>query len=160
MNARGMSRRNLLQTGAYALAAAAVLPQSAGACAAAGLSPKTAGTIRTYYGAWEKQDWHALKILLTDDFTFTSPNDDHDSLALFKTRCWDSNAKLIGHFDLQLIAGNGNDALVMYVLHLIKSKNTVENIEHFHMRDGKVASVRCYFGQQNSYPAAVTSGRS
>jgi ketosteroid isomerase-like protein len=160
MKERGVSRRSLLKTGTYALAAAAVVPVSAGACAAAGLSPKTAGIVRAYYRAWEKKDWHALKSLLADDFTFTSPNDDHDSLAVFKTRCWDTNANLIRHFDLQLIAGNGNDALVMYVLHIFKSKKTVENIEHFHMRDGKVKSVRCYFGQQNSYPAAVTSGQS
>lgn len=159
MNERGMSRRGLLETGAYALAAAAVMPRSAGACAAAGLSPKTAGIIRRYYSAWENKDWRALEMLLTGDFTFTSPNDNHDSRTVFKTRCWDSNANLIGHFDLQLIAGNGNDALVMYVLH-IKDGKTIENVEQFHMRDGKVESVRCYFGQQNSYPAAVSGGRS
>jgi ketosteroid isomerase-like protein len=159
MNERGMSRRGLLQTGAYALAAAAVMPGTAGACAAAGLSRKTAGVIRAYYAAWEKKDWHGLEMLLTHNFTFTSPNDNHDSLSLFKTRCWDPNADLIGHFDLQLIAGNGNDALVMYVLH-IKDGKTIENIEHLHMRDGKVESVRCYFGEQNSYPAAVTGAQS
>lgn len=159
MNERGMSRRGLLETGAYALTAAAVMPRSAGACAAAGLSPKTAGIIRRYYAAWENKDWRALEMLLTGDFTFTSPNDNHDSRTVFKTRCWDSNANLIGHFDLQLIAGNGDDALVMYVLH-IKDGKTIENVEQFHMRDGKVESVRCYFGQQNSYPAAVSGGRS
>jgi hypothetical protein len=46
-----------------------------------------------------------------------------------KTRCWDSNANLIGHFDLQLIAGYGDDALVMYVLR-IKTGKTITNIEH------------------------------
>ncbi|MGA7537486.1 MAG: nuclear transport factor 2 family protein [Steroidobacteraceae bacterium] len=158
MKERAMSRRSLLATGAFAFGAAAVMPEMAGACAAAGLSLKTEHTIRRYYAAWEKKDWPALNVLLAEDFTFSSPNDDHDSRSLFKTRCWDSNADLIGHFDLQLIAGNGNDALVMYVLH-IKNGKTIENIEHFHMRDGKVASVRCYFGQQNSYPAAVTGGQ-
>ena len=155
MRERQMSRRNLLGTSACALAAAAVMP--AIASARAGLSTKTEQTIRKYYAAWERKDWHALNMLLADDFTFTSPNDDHDSRSLYKTRCWDPNADLIGHFDLQLIAGSGNDALVMYVLH-IKNGKTIENAEHFHMRDGKVASVRCYFGQQNSYPAAVTGG--
>ena len=155
MNENGRSRRSLLRTGASALAAAALMPKVAAACATAGLSPKTARTIRRYYAAWEHKDWHALETLLADGFTFTSPNDDHDSLSLFKTRCWDSNVDLIGHFDLQLLAGNGNDALAMYVLH-VRNGKTIENIEHFHMRDGKVASVRCYFGEQNSYPAAVT----
>jgi len=148
-----MSRRNLLGTGACALAAAALVPEMASAGPRAGLSLKTQQIIRNYYAAWEKKDWHALDSLLTDDFTFTSPNDDHDSKSLFKSRCWTPNAKLIGHFDLQQIAGNGNDAFVMYVLY-IKNGKKIENIEHFHLRDGKVESVRCYFGQQNSYPAA------
>lgn len=148
-----MSRRHLLGTGACALAAAALVPAIASAGARAGLSLKTQQIIRNYYAAWEKKDWHALDSLLTDDFTFTSPNDDHDSKSLFKSRCWTPNAKLIGHFDLQQIAGNGSDAFVMYVLY-IKNGKKIENIEHFHLRDGRVESVRCYFGQQNSFPAA------
>lgn len=153
MSKRSVSRRNLLGTGACALAAAAVMPEIAGAHSRAGLSPKTEQIVRDYYAAWEKKDWHALDRLLTDNFTFTSPNDDHDSKSLFHSRCWTPNADLILRFDLQLIAGNGNDALVMYVGH-IKNGKKIENIEHHHLRDGKVESVRCYFGQQNSYPAA------
>lgn len=148
-----MSRRNLLGTGACALAAAAVMPELAGAHARAGLSPHVERVIRNYYAAWEKGDWRALDSLLTDGFTFTSPNDDHDSKSVYHSRCWTPNVSLIGHFDLQQIAGNGNDALVMYVLHT-KNDKLIENVEHFHMKDGKVESVRCYFGQQNSYPAA------
>lgn len=151
MRERPMSRRNLLGTGACAMAAAAVMPGIASA--RAGLGAKTEQTIRQYYAAWEKGDWQALDSLVTANFTFSSPNDDHDSKSVFKTRCWVPNVKLIGHFDLQEIAGNGNDALVMYVLY-IKNGKRIENIEHFHLRDGKVESVRCYFGQQNSYPAA------
>lgn len=153
MREKSMSRRDLLGTGAGALAAAALMPEMANARARAGLSPKTEQMIRKYYAAWEKGEWQALDSLLTDDFTFTSPNDDHDSKSVYETRCWAPNVKLIEHFDLQQIAGSGDDAFVMYVLH-IKNGKQVENIEYFRMRDGKVASVRCYFGQQNSYPAA------
>jgi ketosteroid isomerase-like protein len=161
MKQKAMSRRSLLETGTCALAAAALMPRIAGACTSAGLSRQTEQVVRRYYAAWEKNDWHALNMLLADDFTFTSPNDDHDSKSLYKTRCWDSNAKLIGHFDLQLIAGSGDDVLVMYVCHIKNSAGKViENVEHLHIRDGKVESVRCYFGQQNSYPAAVTGGQS
>jgi ketosteroid isomerase-like protein len=142
-----------LGTGACALAAASVVPAIASARSGAGLSPKTEHIIRKYYAAWEKGDWQALDSLLTDDFTFTSPNDDHDSKSLYQSRCWVPNVKLIRHFDLQQIAGNGDDAFVMYVLHIVNGKK-VENVEYFRISDGKVASVRCYFGQPNSYPAA------
>ncbi len=154
-----MSRRSLLATGACALATAAIMPKIADACAATGLSLATERTIRNYYAAWEQKDWHALNLLLADGFTFTSPNDDHDSKSLFRTRCWDSNVGLIEHFDLQLITGRGDDALVMYIAR-IKNGKTIKNIEHLRVRDGKVESVRCYFGQQDSYPAAVEGHRS
>jgi len=154
-----MSRRGLFEAGACALAAAAVMPEIVGARAATELSPKNEQIVRKYYAAWEAKDWQALDVLLADDFTFTSPNnDDHITKGVFKTRCWQPNVNLIEHFDLQHIAGSGNDAFVMYVLH-IKNGKTVENIEHFQVRDGKVAAVRCYFGQQNSYPAAVINGQ-
>lgn len=153
MSKRSVSRRNLLGTGACALAAAAVMPEIAGAHPRAGLSPKAEQIVRDYYAAWEKKDWRALDRLLTDNFTFTSPNDDHDTKSLYKSRCWTPNVNLIEHFDLQQIAGNGNDALVMYVAS-IKNGKKIENVEHLHLKDGKVESVRCYFGQQNSYPAA------
>lgn len=148
-----VSRRNLLGAGVCGLAAAAVAPAIAGAHARAGLSPGIESIVRSYYAAWEKGDWHAMESLLTDGFTFTSPNDDHDSKSVFRTRCWMPNVHLIGHFDLQLIAGNGNDALVMYVARIRNGKR-IENVEHLHVTDGRLSSVRCYFGERNSYPAA------
>ena len=155
MRERQMSRRNLLGTGACVLAAATVMPAIASARARAGLSTKTEQIIRNYYAAWEKRDWHALDSLLTDDFTFTSPLNDHDSKSVYKTRCWAPNVSLIERFDLQQIAGNGNDGFVMYVAY-IKGGKKIENVEHLRIGDGKVESVRCYFGAQNSYPAAVS----
>lgn len=153
MKEKSLSRRNLLGAGASVLAAATVMPEIASAHAGAGLSPKAEQIVRNYYAAWQKKDWQALDSVLTDNFTFTSPNDDHDSKALYKSRCWTPNVNLIGHFDLQLIAGKGDDVLVMYVAS-IRNGRKIENIEHLHLRDGKVEWVRCYFGQQNSYPAA------
>lgn len=153
MREKPTSRRELLGTGACALAAAAVMPHIAHAHSRAGLSPEAEQIVRNYYAAWEKGDWGALDSLLTDDFTFTSPNDDHDSKILYHTRCWTPNVKLIQHFDLRQIAGNGDDALVMYALHIRNGKK-IENVEYLRTRGGKVTSVRCYFGQQNSYPAA------
>jgi ketosteroid isomerase-like protein len=152
-----MSRRMLLGAGACALAATVATPKLVNAKAATGLSEQNEQIVRNFYAAWESNDWHALNALLADDFTFTSPNDDdHISKGVYKTRCWDSNVNLIGHFDLQQIVGRDNDAFVMYVLH-IKNGKTLENIEHLQIRGGKVVAVRCYFGGKNSYPAAVVN---
>ena len=154
MRKQAMSRRMLLEASACALAATMVIPKIGSAHAATGLSQQNEQLVRKFYAAWESKDWHALDILLADDFTFTSPNDDdHIRKGVYKTRCWDSNVNLIEHFDLQHIVGSGNDAFVMYVLH-IKNGKTLENIEHLQLRGGKVEAVRCYFGGKG-YPAAV-----
>jgi ketosteroid isomerase-like protein len=155
MNERAMTRRGLLQASVCTLAATTIAPEMSRARVSAGLSPKTALIVRKYYAAWSKRNWRALDMLLADDFTFSSPNDDHDSKAVYKARCWEPNVNLIENFDLQEIAGNANDAFVMYVAD-IKGGKTIRNVEYFRVRAGKVRSVRCYFGQQNSYPAAVT----
>jgi ketosteroid isomerase-like protein len=148
-----MSRRMLLEAGACGLTAAVLLPRSAQA--ATGLSPQNEQTVRGYYTAWESKKWPPLDSVLTDDFTFTSPNnDDHISKSVYKTRCWDSNVNLIQHFELTRVIGSGNDAFVMYVCHITGGK-TIQNVEYLQVRDGKIASVRCYFGGQNSYPAGV-----
>jgi len=154
MRQQEISRRMLFEAAACALAAAVVVPKMGSAHAATGLSPQNEQIIRRFYAAWETNDWRALEMLLADDFTFTSPNNDHISKGPYKADCWQPNVNLIEHFDLQHIVGSDNDAFVMYVLHVRKGK-TVENIEHFQMRGGKVEAVRCYFGGQNSYPAAV-----
>ena len=156
MRKPAMSRRMLLEASACALAATMVIPKIGSAHAATGLSQQNEQLVRKFYAAWESKDWHALDILLADDFTFTSPNDDdHIRKGVYKTRCWDSNVNLIEHFDLQHIVGSGNDVFVMYVLH-IKNGKTLENIEHLQMRGGKVGAVRCYFGGKG-YPAAVVN---
>jgi ketosteroid isomerase-like protein len=154
MKKKSISRRMVLEAGACALAATVVIPKSAHA--AAGSSQQNDQLVRKYYAAWESKDWHALDILLTDDFTFTSPNnDDHIRVGVYKTRCWVPNVNLIEHFDLQQIVGSDNDAFVKYALH-VKNNKMIENIEYFQMRGGKVASVRCYFGGKG-YPAAVAN---
>jgi len=68
-----VSRRNVLEAGACALAGAAGLPGVASAHAWIGQSMTNEEIIRKYFAAWEKKEWGALDILLADNFTFTSP---------------------------------------------------------------------------------------
>jgi hypothetical protein len=146
-----MSRRTLLGTGACALAAPATLPEIANARAEAG---KNEAIVRKYYKGWEIKDWPAFDRLLTDDFTFTSPIDAHISKSAFKTGCWDTQIPFIGRFDLEHVAGTGNDAFVMYVCHTTNGK-TFRNVEYLRLKGEQVEAVECYFGGQNSYTSAV-----
>jgi ketosteroid isomerase-like protein len=159
MRNRTMSRRTMLEAGACALAAAAAIPQTASARAETGLSPENERTIRKWYAAWEQKDWHPVDVLLADDFTFTSANnDDHISKSVFKTRCWESQINFVERFDLQRVFGSGNEALVMYVCRT-KNGKTFRNVEYIRLRDGKLEAIECYFGAQSSFPSAVSTGQ-
>src|ERR1700732_1801560 len=130
MRKTSMSRRTLLEAGACALTAAVILPEVAsaraeagtgpekGARAEAGLSPKNEATVRKWYKEWETtKDWQPFDRLLADDFTFTSPLDDHISKNAFKAKCWDTQIAFVERFDLKHVIGTGNEAFVMYVGH-------------------------------------------
>jgi ketosteroid isomerase-like protein len=159
MRKQAMSRRTVLGAGACALAAAADIPNIATARAEAGLSQKGEATIRKYYAAWETRDWRPFDILLADNFTFTSANnDDHIDKGTFKTRCWETQIDFIERFQLEHVIGNGNEAFVMYVCRT-KSGKTFRNVEYFRLRDDKVEAIECYFGEKSSFPSAVSAGR-
>src|SRR6266851_385647 len=68
---------------------------------------KNEKSIKEYYAAYVKKDWHMLEMILADDFTFTSPaGDDHINLKLYKERCW-PNAYKTKRFDLENIIIDG-----------------------------------------------------
>jgi len=156
MRKTAMSRRTLLGAGGCALAAAAAIPQIGNARAEAALSPRNETTVRKYYKGWEIKDWRAFDMLLTDDFTFTSPIDAHISKGAFKTGCWDTQTPFIGRFDLEHVAGTGNEAFVMYLCHTTNGK-TFRNVEYLRLKGDQVEAVECYFGGQNSYTSAVAT---
>jgi ketosteroid isomerase-like protein len=157
MRKTAMSRRTLLEAAACALATAGSIPQIASAHAetGSGLSPKTEETIRKYYTAWETKEWHPVDILLADDFTFSSPLDDHISKSAFKKGCWDTQIAFIERHDLKRVLGTGDEAFVMYVCHTTNGK-TFRNVEYLRLKDQQVQAIECYFGAQNNFPSAVS----
>ena len=159
MTERAMSRRTALEAGACALAAAAGVSQLARASTETTPRSKSQEIVRKYYAAWETKHWHPIDILLADDFTFSSPLDDHISKSDFKSGCWDTQIAYIDRFDLKQVIGRDNEVFVMYVCHTTNGK-TFRNVEYVQLRDDKVKSVECYFGGKSSFPSAVSSGKS
>jgi hypothetical protein len=159
MRVESISRRTVLAGGALALVATAGIRQIAEARTEAGLSPKGDELIRKYYAAWERKEWNNLNALLAEDFTFSSPFDDHISKSAYKQGCWDTQSDFIKQFDLQQLSGSAGHAFVMYVCHTMNGK-TFRNVEYFQLRDDKVKAVECYFGGKASFPSAVSAGQS
>jgi len=154
-----MSRRNLLQAGASALAGAGGLLGAASAHAWKGPSMTNEEILRKYYAGWEKKDWGPFDVLLAESFAFTSANDDdHISKSVFKARCWESQIDFIERFELERVIANGNDAFVKY---LCRTKNgkSFRNVEYFRFRDEKVEAIEAYFDGQSSFASAVSTGQ-
>jgi ketosteroid isomerase-like protein len=153
-----VSRRNLLATGAWALVGAVSLPGTASASVLGGQNLTNEDVVRKWYAAWEKRDWGPVDSLLADDFTFTSAaGDDHISKSTFKTRCWETQIDFIAHFDLERVATGADDAFVKYLCHT-KDGKSVRNVEYLQIKNGKLQSIECYFGEQSSFPSAVSTG--
>jgi ketosteroid isomerase-like protein len=157
MTTASLSRRSLLGGGVCALAGGAGLAGAAGASAGTGLSVANEAIIRQYYAGSASKNWAAVDALLADNFTFTSAApDDHISKAAFKKQCWDTQIPLIAGFDLELVCGNGDEALVKYLCRTTQGK-AFRNVEYVRLRNLKLTAIECYFGGPG-YPSAANTG--
>jgi hypothetical protein len=149
-----VSRRNLFKAGGGVLLGASLVSQAQAA------PPNNEAVLRTWFKLWaESRDWAPFDAILTDDFTFTSPNDqDHISKAAFKQQCWDTQINLTKSLDIELMIANRGDVFVKYLGHTVSGK-TFRNVELHKVRNGKIASIECYFGGKMTFPSAVESGK-
>ena len=153
MSKSSMSRRTLF--GAGALAGASLVPAIAGAQTG---DTANEAVVRSWYKLWvDSRDWAQFSAMMTDDFTFTAASgEDHISKATFKTRCWDNQSGQIKGFDLTAMAENGDQVFAKYLCHTVGG-NSFRNVELIRVRNGKIASIECYFGSTLGYPTAVDS---
>jgi ketosteroid isomerase-like protein len=100
--------------------------------------------IRKYYAAYEQKDRKAIEPLLTEDFSFTSPQDDHIDRAAYFNRCW-PNCEGIRAFHIEKLFEHGNEAFVLYERES-KVGATIRNTEFFRTRENKIREVEVYFG--------------
>ncbi|MES2004891.1 MAG: nuclear transport factor 2 family protein [Bacteroidota bacterium] len=111
-------------------------------------------TIKAYYAAYEKKDWHIMEQILSDQFTFTSPaGDDHINLKVYKERCW-PNALKTKRFDIVKLIVDGDDAFATYNGWTTDGK-LFRNTERFTFKDGKIIENECFFGPGVSFPNNV-----
>jgi|HubBroStandDraft_2_1064218.scaffolds.fasta_scaffold149978_2 hypothetical protein len=110
----------------------------------------TVKAVRDWYAAFEKKDWNLMQQVLADGFTFSSPLDDHISLANFKERCWPNSAN-IKRVDVDKIVINGDDVVVITNGYTNANK-LFRNCDCFKLKDGKIAAFECFFGPGVNYP--------
>jgi len=155
MKTRTTTRRNLLGASGIALAGAFCPPGSANA-----QGRSTEEVVRRYYKIWEQKDWGPFDALLSDDFAFTSANDDdHISKSMFKSRCWDTQKDFVHHFDIERLISQGDVAFVRYLCHTTNGKQ-FRNVEYVRTSGERIESIECYFGGHSTFASAVSTGRS
>ena len=101
--------------------------------------------IHKYYAAYESKDKQALERLLSDDFTFSSPQDDRINKEIYFARCWPFSEN-VRHFHIERISESGDEVFVLYECESA-SAPAFRNIEVFRIEQGKVKEVAVYFGR-------------
>jgi ketosteroid isomerase-like protein len=100
---------------------------------------------RRCYEAYERKDRQMIEGLVAEDFSFTSPYDDHIDRRTYFERCW-PNAERIGSFDFVEIMAEGSRAFVLYEVTPVGG-TAFRNAEHLTFRDGKLIAAEVFFGE-------------
>src|SRR5579859_5935950 len=151
-----LSRRTLLEAGGGTLAAVVMVGAASDSRASASQTSQNEKIARAWYKLWGgSTDWAAFDALMADDFAFSSTNgEDHISKAEFKRQCWEPNVSLTKATDIELIMAKGDELFVKYLGHTTGEKS-FRNVELLRVRNGKIASIECYFGGKATFPSGV-----
>src|SRR6187399_1527472 len=95
--------------------------------------------VRRYFQMYQARDRAAFEAALRDEFTFTSPQDDHIDRAAFMERCW-PNGEQQGEFHFVKSATVGDAVYVTYTFSR-PDGTEVRNTELFELgQDGRISS--------------------
>lgn len=97
-----------------------------------------------YFERYQARDRDAIEALLADDFTFTSPWDDHIDRATYFSHCFPHAGEFRFQFPLQIFV-DGDEAVIIYETEG-KQGGTFHNAELFRVADGRIRSIDVFFG--------------
>lgn len=106
--------------------------------------------VKSYYRAYEHHDPSLVAGELAEDFTFTSPFDDHIEREEYFRRCWPQEP-LHQKFTFVALAQDGDRVLVVYDC-AMRRPNAVHPDMHFRnaemhaFENGRLKSVEVFFG--------------
>jgi ketosteroid isomerase-like protein len=100
--------------------------------------------IRALFAAYLSNDRKAVEEAFTDDFHFTSPDDDEIDKATYFVRCWRLTDWIERH-ELERIFVQGDEAFVTYKC-VAKGGKSFRNTEFFSFESDKIKRIDVYFG--------------
>ncbi len=101
--------------------------------------------VHRYLAAFVTGDRRGIEALLTRDFTFTSPEEDHIDRATYIERCW-SLAGTFEYHDLKSLFVSGNECVVVYESKS-KSGNLQRNVELLRFKGDRIESIEVFMGR-------------
>ena len=108
---------------------------------------------RRCFEAYEKKDRSLIEPILADDFTFSSPIDDHISRESYFARCW-PNSEHVGTFEFERVLEDGEDVVVTYLATDQKGAQ-FRNTEIFTFRGDQIVHVQVFFGSDTAESATT-----
>jgi ketosteroid isomerase-like protein len=99
---------------------------------------------RRYFAAVQGADRGEMEALLADDFTFTSPWDDHIDRAAYFERCFSHAGEFRFRQPMKMFV-EGDEVVVIYETEG-KPGGTFHNAECFRIEGGRIRSLDVFFG--------------
>lgn len=100
--------------------------------------------VRGLFSAYQQQDRDYVEQLLSDDFRFSSPQDDNIDRKAYFEKCWPMSETTKRHH-LQKVFVIGNEAFVLYDLETTEGSK-YRNTEFFTFESGKLHKIEVFFG--------------
>jgi ketosteroid isomerase-like protein len=99
---------------------------------------------RRYYEVYQAVDREGMEALLADDFTFTSPWDDHIDRATYFSHCWPHAGEFRFRLPMKVFV-QGDEVVVVYETEG-KQGGTFHNAELLRIAGGRIRSIDVFFG--------------
>ena len=102
-------------------------------------------TVRGLFAAYLANRKDEVSDMLTEDFTFSSPRDDHIDKATYFERCW-PQPPAFRAIHIERLSLEDNEALVRYRAEKLDG-GAFRNVEVIRFHGDRIASVEVYFGR-------------
>ncbi|HEX8918343.1 MAG TPA: nuclear transport factor 2 family protein [Chloroflexota bacterium] len=101
--------------------------------------------VRASFNAYRAQDRDTAERLLADDFSFTSPQDDHIDKEAFMQRCFPTASRMTSQEILELVSAGADGVFLLYEYEL-ESGERYRNTEYTTVCDGRIEEIQVFFG--------------
>ncbi|WP_030927274.1 nuclear transport factor 2 family protein [Streptomyces sp. NRRL S-646] len=104
-----------------------------------------ADVVEAAFRYYWSQDREAALALYAEDFSFTSPQDDHIDKAAFLERCFPTADRFVEH-RLPHVVPAGEELVLVHYEYELTTGDRHRNVEAITVRDGLIREVQVFFG--------------